>query len=159
MPSEMLESIIRMKARSISMETRSRIWRPARPGKGGRGLGGYRSDTGAAGRSAHLLDALLPRHSLPRALSGAGVGPGPLAADREALAMPQPAVAADVAEARDVLLDLPAELPLHRVLVIQERSQLGQVVFGEVAGPLVGIDPRPLAQLFGQVRPDPVDVA
>src|SRR3954466_12244999 len=84
-------------------------------------------DAAPGRRSAHLLDALLPCHGLARALAGPGVGAGPLAADREALAMTEPAIAADVAEPGDVLLDLPAELPFHRVFVIQEPGELGQV--------------------------------
>src|SRR5262249_36003817 len=55
-----------------------------------------------AGRSAHLLHALLPRHGLAWALAGPCVGAGPLPADRQALAMTKPAVAADVAQPRDI---------------------------------------------------------
>src|SRR5512135_3263052 len=110
-------------------------------------------------RLAHLLDALLARDGLARALAGPGVGPRALAADRQTLAVPQAAVAADVAEPGDALLHLATELPLHDVLVIEQRGELGQLVLGQVAGPLVGIDPRPRAELVGEERPDPVDVA
>ena len=46
--------------------------------------------------AAHFLDALLAGDGLARALAGAGVGPGALAADRQTAAMPQAAIAADV---------------------------------------------------------------
>src|SRR5688500_8992274 len=55
---------------------------------------------------ADVLDTLLTGDGLPRALAGPGIGPRALAADRQSLAVPQPAVAADVAQAGDVLLDL-----------------------------------------------------
>ena len=58
----------------------------------------------------------------------------------------------------DVLLDLAAELAFDDVLVVEQAGQLGQLVFGQVAGALVGADPRPLAELLGEERPDPVDV-
>src|SRR5207248_2692001 len=45
----------------------------------------------------HFLDALLARHGLARALAGPGVGPRPLAAHRQAAAMAQAPVAANVA--------------------------------------------------------------
>src|SRR5580693_1560788 len=84
------------------------------------------------GLSAHLLDALLAGDRLARALAGPRVGPGPLAADRQALAMSHPAIAADLAQTRDILLDLPAELPFHGEFIVQERGQLGQVVLAHL---------------------------
>src|SRR4051794_34051424 len=106
--------------------------------------------------SAHFLDALLAGDRLAGPLAGPGVGPGPLAVDREPLAVPQAAVAADVAEPGDVLLDLAAELPLDDVLVVEQGRQLGQLVLGQLAGALVGIDRGPLAELRREERPDPI---
>ena len=84
----------------------------------------------------HFLDALLAGDRLARALPGPRVGPGPLAADRQPLAVPQTPIAADVAQPGDALLDLAAELAFHRVFVVQQRGQLGQLVLGQVASPL-----------------------
>ncbi len=50
-----------------------------------------------------ILHALLAGHGLLRALAGAGVGAGALAANRQAAAMPHAAVAADVPQPGDVL--------------------------------------------------------
>src|SRR6478735_1165624 len=95
--------------------------------------------------STHFLDALLARDRLPRTFAGPRVGPGPLAVHRQALAMSQPAVAADVAQSTDGLLHLASKLPFDHVLVIEQRGELGEFVFGQVAGTLVRTDPRPLA--------------
>src|SRR4051794_30580206 len=105
--------------------------------------------------STHLLDALLAGDRLAGALPGPGVGPGPLAVDREPLAVPEAPIAADVAEPGDVLLDLAAKLPFDHVLVVEQRGQLGQFVLGQLAGTLVGIDRGPLAKLRGKERADP----
>src|SRR5206468_3359117 len=51
------------------------------------------------------------------------------------------------------------ELAFDHVLVIEQDGELGQLVFRQVAGVLVGADPRPLAELVGEERADPVDVA
>src|SRR4051812_26238869 len=72
------------------------------------------------GGSAHLLHALLPGDGLPRPLAGAGVGAGPLAVHGQSLAVPEAAVAVDLAQAGDVLLHLAAELPLDGVLVVEQ---------------------------------------
>src|SRR4051812_9051180 len=60
----------------------------------------------------HLLDALLARDRLPRPLPGPGVRLRPLAADRQAFAVPYPSVAVDVPQPADVLLHRPPQLPL-----------------------------------------------
>src|SRR5690348_13745840 len=119
-----------------------------------RRAGGRRGRVGPDGveppgrASAHVLDALLAGDRLARPLAGPGVGPGPLAADRQALAVPQAPVAADVAEPGDVLLHLPAELTLDHVLVVQQVRQPGQLVLVQVASPLLGVDGRLLAELL-----------
>src|SRR4051794_25596831 len=93
--------------------------------------------------SAHFLDALLAGDGLAGALAGPGVSPRPLAVDRQPLAVAQPPVAADIAEPRDVLLDLAAQLAFHHVLVIEQAGELGEIVFAQVAGAFVGADSRP----------------
>src|SRR5258708_39096515 len=62
----------------------------------------------------HFLHALLARHRLPRPLARPGVGPRPLAVDRQAAAVPQPAVALNLLQARDVLVHLAAQRPFDR---------------------------------------------
>src|SRR5208282_2528290 len=110
-------------------------------------------------RLAQLLDALLSGHSLAWALPGPRIGTRSLAPNRQTLAVPKAPIAADIAEPRDVLLNLATELALDHVLVVQQRGQLGQVVLCQVAGSLVGIDPGPNAKLFGEEGTNAVNVA
>src|SRR5919106_5229630 len=63
-------------------------------------------------RSASLPRALLARDGLLRALAGAGVGAGALPVDRQAPAVPDALVAADLHLALDVLRHLAAEVTL-----------------------------------------------
>src|SRR6476469_8170731 len=78
-----------------------------------------------------FLHALLAGDGLARALAGAGVGAGALAADGERAAVAVAAVAAHVAQARDVLLDLPAERALDQRAAVDDADDPGQVLFGE----------------------------
>src|SRR5262249_287483 len=66
----------------------------------------------------HLLHALLAGHGLARPLARAGVGLGPLAAHRQAAAVPHAPVAVDVPQPGDVLLHRPPQLPLDHVLAV-----------------------------------------
>jgi hypothetical protein len=92
-------------------------------------------------------------------LTGPGVRPGALTTDRKALAVTEAAIAADVAKTRDSLLNLTTELSFHDVLVVEEGGDLGEIVFGKIASTLVGADPGSLADLVGEERADPVDIA
>src|SRR5262249_3864364 len=110
-------------------------------------------------RSALVLDALLARDGLARALAGARVGPGALPADRQAAPVPEPAEAADVAQAGDVLLRLAGQRPLGRVLAVVDVGDPGGLLSGQLLRPAQGGDPRLLAHLQGRRRPDADDVA
>src|SRR6185369_6651801 len=57
---------------------------------------------------------LLARDGLSRSLAGAGVGVGALAADRQALAMAQPAIAAEIHQPLDVHGDLAPQVALDQ---------------------------------------------
>src|SRR5262249_17045451 len=102
----------------------------------------------------HLLDALLAGDGLARPLPGPGVGPRPRAAHGQAAAVPQPAVALDGAQPGDVLLHLPAQRALHRVLAVQDRGQAADLVVAQVAGAPLRIDLGLVAQLHRRGRPD-----
>src|SRR5215212_5278139 len=67
-----------------------------------------------------VLHALLAGDGLARPLAGAGVGAGPLAAQRQAAAVADAAVAADVLQAGDVLLDFPLQRPLDSVFAVED---------------------------------------
>src|SRR5262245_27073090 len=106
--------------------------------------------------AAHLLDALLAGDGLARALAGPGVGPGPLAADRQAAAVADPPVAADLLQPGDVLEHLPLQGPFHGVFLVQDGRQPADVVVAQLLGPALGIDLGLLAQPQGRGRPDAV---
>src|SRR3954449_4268029 len=67
---------------------------------------------------------LLGDRALARALAGAGVGLGALAAHRQCAAVPQPAVAADLHQPLDVHRDLLAEIALDTTLVLDHLADL-----------------------------------
>src|SRR5687767_57517 len=102
-------------------------------------------------RLTQVLDALLAGDGLFRTLAGAGVGFGPLAANRQAAAMTHTAVTGDVAQSRDVLAHLAAKLALDRIVLVQERGQPGDFVFAEVASADRRVDARLVAQLTGDL--------
>src|SRR5712691_9984293 len=109
--------------------------------------------------TAHFLDALLPSDGLARALAGTGVGAGALAAQRHAAAVADASVTANVLQAGDVLLDLPAERAFDRVFAVEDGRQPGQVVVGQLLGPPLRVDLGLLAQPQRRGRPDAVDIA
>src|SRR5205823_7348526 len=98
-------------------------------------LGGGRGGDGAAD------DAALG------SLAGAGVGVGALAADRQALAVAEAAVAAQVHQALDVERDLAAEVAFHLVALLERFADAVDLVFGEVLGPLGSVELRGRADL------------
>src|SRR5437660_5513754 len=80
---------------------------------------------------AHFLDALLAGDGLARAFAGAGVGAGALAADRQAAAMTQAPVTADVPQPGDVLLCLPPQRAFDDILAVEYRRQPGNFLVGQ----------------------------
>src|SRR5262245_38714612 len=110
-------------------------------------------------RSALVLDALLAGHGLARALARPGVGPGPLAAHRQAAPVAQAPVAADVAQPGDVLGVLAAQRALDRVLAVEDVGDAGDLLVVQLLRPAQRVHPRLLAQPQGRRRPDAVDVA
>src|SRR6516225_10814532 len=105
-----------------------------------------------------FLDALLSSDRLARSLAGPRVGPRPLAAYRQPLAVPQAAIAADVPQPCDVLLHLTAKLTFDGVIVVEQCGQLGQFILGQVSRPFVPINPRALAKHAREVGADSIDV-
>src|SRR3954447_24010980 len=116
------------------------------------------------GRLGAGLQLLLPRlllagdlHAL-RALAGARVGLGVLAADGQAAPVAQAAVAADLHQALDVLRTLTAQVALDGEAAVDGVAELADLVLGQVAHVGVGRDAR-LRQQVVRGRPaDAVDV-
>src|SRR5437762_3462566 len=105
-----------------------------------------------------FLHALLACDGLSGAFSGSGVRSGALASDGEAAAVPVAAVAADVAEARDVLLDLTAEGAFDGVVAVDERDDLRQLFFRKILGAALAVDAGFLEDLPAVGSADAEDV-
>src|SRR5690349_12025428 len=94
-----------------------------------------------------IFSALLRRRRLAlagdahpaRALAAARVGLGPLAAGREAAAVAQAAVGADLHQPFDVLRALAAKVSLHLAL-LDRLTQADDLVLGQVFDQGVGVD-------------------
>src|SRR5262245_46082271 len=102
------------------------------------GLGGVRRFGGRGGfllfshgLALHLCD-LLARDRLAGALPRARVRPRPLAAHRQVAAVPRPAVARDLLQPLDVLLEEPAQRALDRVALVDDRVDAAELVLAEV---------------------------
>src|SRR5690349_16757439 len=81
---------------------------------------------------------LLAGDRLRRPLAGAGVGMGPLAADRQTAAMAQPAIAAEIHQPLDVERDLAAQIALDHVVAVDHFADLQHLGVGELRhAPLV----------------------
>src|SRR5512139_313890 len=96
------------------------------------------------------LGLLLAGDGALGALAGTRVGLGALAADREALTVPAPLVAADLDLATDVTLDLEVGFDLV--------TELDQLLVAQLVDPHVGVDPGAGQELLGAGTADAVDV-
>src|SRR5437867_11381908 len=98
-------------------------------------------------------------HGLAHATARPRVRARALASGRQALAVTETAIAADLLEPFDVQRDLAAEVALHRIAAIDDLADLGDLGLGEIADARGEIDPRLLEDLARRRRPDAVDVA
>src|SRR5262245_19989898 len=105
-----------------------------------------------------LPGALLGRDRLLRALAGARVGAGALPVDRQAIAVPQALLIADLHLALDVLRDLAAQVTFDLEVVVDVRAQPRDFLVGQVAHAGVARHPRVVAHLLGHRATDAEDV-
>src|SRR5581483_1116230 len=99
-----------------------------------------------------------PDDAALRALARARVGMGALPADRQALAVAQAPVAAEVHQALDVQAGLAAEIALDLVALLQRLADAVDLVFGEILGALGRVELRRGADLLRGGVADPVQV-
>src|SRR6476469_1907700 len=92
------------------------------------------------------------------ALTGARIGLGPLATHRQAAAMPNALVAADLDLAADIGLHLAAQIALHLEVALDVVAQLSDLVVGQVLGAQVPADAGGFQDLLGAGTADAVDV-
>src|SRR2546423_611950 len=105
-----------------------------------------------------LAGLLLPGDGLLGALPRPGVGPRALPPYREAPAVAEPGVTADLHLPLDVLGDLPPQVTLDLEVLVDPRPQACDLLLGEVPHPGVGRDLGRRADLLGARRPDAEDV-
>jgi hypothetical protein len=72
--------------------------------------------------------------------------------------MPQTAIAADIAQPRDVLAKLSPQLALDDVVLVEQGRQSGQFILAQVAGPDGPVDACLVAQVATRLRSNAVQV-
>ena len=77
---------------------------------------------------------------LTRAFAGSGIGLGPLPTHRQTAAMAESPITADISEAGDILLHLPAQGALDRIFAVQDARQAADIVVGQLLGTALRID-------------------
>src|SRR5579883_616045 len=111
------------------------------------------------GLPGHLLaHLLLAGNRLLGALAGPGVGVGPLAVDRQALAVADALVAVDLHLALDVLGHVAAQVTLHPQVGVDVVAQADDLLVGQVAHPCVRVDLGARQNLARDGRAHTVDV-
>ena len=101
---------------------------------------------------------LLVGHRALRALAGASVGVGALAADREALAVTDALQAADLDLALDVALDVAAQVAFDLQVLVDVGADAVDLVLGEVRDLRVRVEFEFRADLLRRGQTDPEDV-
>src|SRR6266851_1661968 len=102
---------------------------------------------------------LVGNGSAARAFARARVGVGPLAAYRQAAAMPHAAVGAHLDVALDIHRDLLAQITFHRAFLFEDGAHLVDFFLGQVADLLVEFDPRAMEQGTRTAAADAVNVS
>src|SRR5471030_350815 len=83
---------------------------------------------------------LLAGNRFGRAFAGTGVGVGTLAADRQALAVTQAAIAAQVHQTLDVHGDVTAQIAFDQEIAVDDFADLNDLGFRQIADPAGRID-------------------
>jgi hypothetical protein len=81
-----------------------------------------------------------------------------LAANGEALAVTQAAVAAQVHQALDIHRNFTTEVTLYDVIAVDGLANLENLSVGELVHPAIGRDADALADFVCELGPDPMDV-
>src|SRR6266436_6340074 len=114
--------------------------------------------SGLAPHGLLLADLLLAGDCLGLALAGTGVGLGALAVHRQAAAMPQALVAADLDLPPDVGLHLAPQVTFDLVVRFDPVSQLDELFIGDLVNASIAADPGRSERLERAGPADAVDV-
>ena len=106
------------------------------------------------------LRIALDTNSLARALAGAGVGGGALAADRQTAQVTNAAITLDALEALQVHADLAAQIAFDHVSAVLDRmDDLGYLLFAKIFGADLAIDFGALENIQRVGRANAINVA
>jgi hypothetical protein len=81
-----------------------------------------------------------------------------LTADRQPLAMPQPAIATEIHQPLDIHRHLPPEITLHGIIAINQFADTQYLVVGQLVDPPLKRNPHATAYLKGFGAPNTMDV-
>ena len=100
-------------------------------------------------RLTQILDPFLAGDRLTRTFTGAGIGLGSLASDRQATAMTHPAIRLDFAETTDVLSQLTTQRTFHRVVTLEQRRDPTKFILLDVTCRSCRVNSQFLTDLTG----------
>src|SRR5258708_19274265 len=89
--------------------------------------------------------------------TAASIGAGALASNRQAPAVPEATVGADLLEPLDAESDLAAELTFHLELLVDDLAEAGALLVAELVDPGVGVDVGRAHHPGGGCRPHSID--
>src|ERR1044071_6570533 len=101
---------------------------------------------------------LLAGNGFGRTLAGAGVGVGALAADRQALAVTQTAIAAEIHQALDVDGNLAPQIAFDHVIAVDHFTDLQDFLVGQLRHPTLHRDVDLRHDVLGVLLADAMDV-
>src|SRR6267142_2280894 len=102
---------------------------------------------------------LVGNGSAARAFARARVGVCPLAAYRQAAAVPNAAVGAHLDVTLDIHRDFLAQIAFHGAFLFEDRAHLVDFILGQVADLLVELDPRAVEQGTRTAAADAINVS
>src|SRR5262249_45926277 len=94
-----------------------------------------------------------------RTLARPRIGMGALPAHRKTLAVPQPAIAAEIHQPLDVHRDLPAEVALDRVIAVDQLAHAQYLVVGHLMYAPLDRNTDPVAYLERLSAPDAMNIS
>src|SRR5688500_4463926 len=93
--------------------------------------------------------------ALARTFPRTSIGVGPLTAYRQRTAVTEPAIAVDLHQPLDVDADVSSQIALDLAFILDDLTDLADVVFAEILDPHLRADFRLLQDLVGARTPDP----
>jgi len=110
------------------------------------------------GSMLHILHTLFPCDCLLHTFTSTSISSGSLPSYRQTSAMPDPSVAANLSQTRDILLNLPTKSPFNRQLFVEMSVDSGNVIFGQGRSLSLRINTQAVAKVDRRSRPNTIEV-